>query len=87
VVARRASTVSLPSPSLEEKEKVSVRQTMGPRGKRGKEASVKERVIAVLFLCNVNIFLHFMTANTTKFLCARVITAGLACVAAGPLIV
>ena len=49
----RASTVSLLSPSLEEKEKVSVRETMGDRGKRGKEASVEERVIAVLFLCNL----------------------------------
>ena len=35
----------------------------------------------------LRLILHFMTVNTTKFLCARVITAGFACVAAGPRIV
>ena len=59
----RASTVSLLSPSLEEKEKVSVRETMGDRGKRGKEASVEERVIAVLFLCNVNVLFNLRSAS------------------------
>ena len=45
VVERRASTVSLLSPSLGEKEKVSAREAMVARGKRGKEASVEERPV------------------------------------------
>ena len=63
MVERRASTVSLLSPSLEEKEKVSGRETMGDRGKRGKEASVEERVIAVLFLCNVKVLFNLRSAS------------------------
>ena len=45
MVERRASTVSLLSPSLGEKEKVSAREAMVARGKRGKEASVEERLV------------------------------------------
>ena len=47
VVERRASTVSLLSPSLGEKEKVSAGGKMEARGKRGKEASVEERPVRV----------------------------------------
>ena len=45
MVERRASTVSLLSPLLGEKEKVSARGAMVARGKRGKEASVEERPV------------------------------------------
>ena len=36
---------------------------MGDRGKRGKEASVEERVIAVLFLCNVKVLFNLRSAS------------------------